>query len=60
MFSSSGECNYAKTVWRASGISNSIINSTTASLEEKMEEYLRYSTHSHMANFQDLPSWMLS
>ncbi|KAF8092279.1 hypothetical protein N665_0418s0014 [Sinapis alba] len=32
------ECPYAKMIWRASGISNVIINSPTATLEEKLDE----------------------
>ena len=52
-------CPYAQCVWRASGISNMIINSTTSTLEEKIAVCLQISTSSRLTHFQDLPLWIL-
>ena len=54
------ECPYAKRIWRASGVSNLIINSPSSTVEEKIEACLqcslsiRLSSHMH-----DLPFWLL-
>lgn len=53
------ECPYAKQLWRASGISNDIINSSTTTLTAKLEECFKISTASSLTHFQDLPIWIL-
>lgn len=53
------ECPYAKTIWCASGISNLIINSSTSSVEEKIEACLQCSSSTRLTHLQDLPIWLL-
>lgn len=52
-------CPYATGIWRASGLSNLIINNPTATLEEKIEACLQYSFSTRLTHFQDLPLWIL-
>lgn len=53
------ECHYAKRIWRGSGISNNIINSSTATMEEKIAECLLCCTSSRLTHLQDMPIWIL-
>lgn len=53
------DCSYAQLIWRASGISNQIINSNTATFEKKISECLRCSTSSTLSHLQLLPIWIL-
>lgn len=53
------ECPYAKMIWSASGVSNIIINSPTATLEEKIEECIKCCTSSRLVHLQDHPIWIL-
>lgn len=53
------ECPYAKKIWRASGISNLIINNSNSSLEDKIEACLQCSLSTRLSHFQDLPFWLL-
>lgn len=48
-------CPYAQCVWRASGISNTIITSPTSTLEEKIEACLQCSTSKRLSHLQELP-----
>lgn len=53
------ECPHAKKIWRASGISNRIINTSSASLEKKVGECLRSCLSRQLRHFQDLLLWIL-
>lgn len=55
------ECNYAKAVWRLSGISNSntVIGNLNATFDAKMEECLKCSKQASLAFLQDLPTGIL-
>lgn len=53
------DCPYAKSIWRASGVSNTIINSSTSSLEEKIEACLQCSLSARLEHIQDYPIWIL-
>lgn len=53
------ECPYAKKIWRASGVSNRIINDQSSTLEEKIEACLQCSLLTRLVHFQDLPFWLL-
>lgn len=53
------DCPYAKSLWRASGISNHTINSSTATFEEKIKECFHCSTSSSLSHLQKLPVWIL-
>ena len=53
------DCTYAKAMWRASGVSNLIINSSTTSFEEKIEECIRCSASTTLTHLHDLPIWIL-
>ncbi|WZZ17249.1 hypothetical protein YC2023_110338 [Brassica napus] len=46
------ECEYAKGIWRASGIANAIINSMQSSLEQKIEKCLRICLSSQLTHLQ--------
>ena len=50
-------CPYAKKIWRASGIDNTIIDSLTTSLEEKLEACLQVSNVATLNHHHDLPIW---
>lgn len=51
-------CPYAKKIWRASGIDNTIIDSLTTSLEEKLEACLQVSNVATLNHHHDLPIWI--
>lgn len=53
------ECNYAKAVWRSSGISNTVIGNVNATFEAKMEECLKCIKQASLAFLQDLPTGIL-
>lgn len=53
------ECLYAKMVWRASGLANTILTNSTTTLEEKIEECIRCCSVSSLAQLQDHPIWIL-
>ena len=49
------ECPYAQRIWRASGISNTILHNVQATLEEKIDVCLMCNISSRWPQFQDLP-----
>lgn len=49
------ECIYAKSVWRASGVSNNIIHCSITAFEEKIAECLRCNSSENLTHLQDLP-----
>lgn len=53
------ECEYAKEIWRASGISNLTILSNLTSLEDKIGACLQMCMPARLKHFQDLPLWIL-
>lgn len=53
------DCQYTQCVWRASGISNNVINSPTAIFEEKIKACLSICYAPRFGHFQDLPLWIL-
>lgn len=53
------DCEHAQAIWRASGVSNTIINDPNVSLEDKIEECIRCSTSTRLQHLQDLPIWIL-
>lgn len=53
------ECPYGKSIWRDSGISNTIIISSVTTLEEKIEACLQCSLSTRLQHIQDLPIWIL-
>ena len=53
------DCQYTQCVWRASGISNNVINSPTAIFEEKIKACLLICYAPRFGHFQDLPLWIL-
>lgn len=52
------ECPYAKMIWRGSGMSNTIINSSNAILEERIEACFSCCTN-RMVHLQELAFWIL-
>lgn len=53
------ECEYAKKIWRASGISNLTILNQSASLEDTIGACLQICTSTRLRHFQDIPLWIL-
>lgn len=53
------DCQYAQCVWRASGISNTVINSPLTTFEEKIEACLSICSAPSLEHFKDLPLWIL-
>lgn len=53
------ECEYAKQIWRASGISNLTILNNLTSLEDKNGACLQICMSARLRHFQDLPLWIL-
>ena len=48
-------CLYVKKIWRASGINNIVLDSTTITYEEKLEACLQVSNVASLSHYQDLP-----
>lgn len=53
------ECSHAKQIWRASGITNNIIDGSGYSFEEKIKECLLICSSTQLSHFQDKPIWIL-
>ena len=53
------DCIYAQQIWRASGISNTILTDPHATLEEKIEVCLQCCTSTRLRHLTNLPFWLL-
>lgn len=53
------DCMYAQQVWRASGITNSIITNPQATFEDQIEAVLQCSLSSQLQHLANYPFWIL-
>lgn len=53
------DCDYAKQIWRASGIANTTIDNSNATLEERIQACLFVSSSVRLQHYNDLPIWIL-
>lgn len=53
------DCEYAKQIWRASGIANATIDNPNATLEERIQACLLVSSSVRLQHYNDLPLWIL-
>ncbi|CAG7863784.1 unnamed protein product [Brassica rapa] len=53
------DCDYAKQIWRASGIANTTIDNPNATLEERIQACLLVSSSVRLQHYNDLPIWIL-
>lgn len=52
-------CIYAKWIWRASRLTNIVIDNPLSTLDDKMEAWLLFSSSVSLHHYQELPCWIL-